>query len=470
MAFHVVLVHGTGARGAEWTQPEKSTLCAHLKHAFGSDVSFSTVDWTGANTFEARVDGAGKLRAHVQTQIPKDLALVLIGHSHGGSVIAQALAQEEVFCKRVHGVIFLATPFVHWRVLPLSKHLHKGPALLAGFLCFMTVVLGGLFALAEAGWLERHGSWFALALIIGGLFIWAAVTDAVSKRLGPSQEAPPPDAVGRDTNAADPIGQLDLAILEERGLNKRTLLLRSTADEATSGLGAAQLAGRIASDAPALVWKMPQWMWRQLKQRTGLGGDTPPRWLPWAFLLLMLLFTIRIVAAWLPTWRALQMSASAIGGMGAWTFVAYLWIVNGLLLVLLLSVPLLIMGLPFKFLSLWLYGLRGRLLLRALSVEVSVEPAPPGEWTLHQLDARHFEQAVSEAREAGLRRDLEAHAHEPGGLEVMKGVVARHFKEAVEADSETTLAHSLVYNDPRAHRAIEAWLTRQVWAERGAGG
>ena len=384
-------------------------------------------------------------------------------------MIAQALAQNEVFCKTIRGVIFLATPFVHGRVLPLSKHLHKGPALLAGVLCAMTVVLGGLFALAKAGWLERHGSWLALALIIVGLFICVAVYDAVSKRLGQSQDAPPPGAGGRDTNAADPIGQLDLAVLEERGLNKRTLLLRSTADEATSGLGAAQLAGRIASDVPALVWKTPQWMWRQLKQRTGLGSDTPPKWLPWAFGLLMLLFTIRIVAAWLPAWRVLQTSASAIGGVGAWTFVAYLWIVNGVILVLLLSVPLLVMGLPFKFLSLWLYGLRGRSLLRALSVEVSVEPAPPGEWTLYQLDARHFEQAVSGAREAGLRRDLEAQAHEPGGLEVMKGVVARHYKEVVEADRETTLAHSLVYNDPRAHRAIEAWLTTRALAERSAG-
>jgi len=52
----------------------------------------------------------------------------------------------------------------------------------------------------------------------------------------------------------------------------------------------------------------------------------------------------------------------------------------------------------------------------------------------------------------------------------MKGVVARYYKEAVEADGEMTLAHSLVYNDPRAHRAIESWLTTRALAKRSAGG
>ena len=64
--FHLVLVHGTGAPGADWTQPEKSALCKHLRHVFGPRISFSSPLWDGANTHTARVNGATILRTHLE--------------------------------------------------------------------------------------------------------------------------------------------------------------------------------------------------------------------------------------------------------------------------------------------------------------------------------------------------------------------------------------------------------------------
>jgi pimeloyl-ACP methyl ester carboxylesterase len=104
MRFHVV--HGTGARGADWTKPDRSSLCQYLEKALGRDhVSFSSPEWTGHNTYQARVDGARLLREEVQQVTGDGRVTILVGHSHGGSVIAHALAADEALRKRVDGVI-----------------------------------------------------------------------------------------------------------------------------------------------------------------------------------------------------------------------------------------------------------------------------------------------------------------------------------------------------------------------------
>jgi pimeloyl-ACP methyl ester carboxylesterase len=98
MPYHLVLVHGTGARGAPWTREPTSSLCAHLKAALGEPPSFSYSDWSGRNTHRAGADGARALIEHLRDEAPADRPLVLVGHSHGGSVIAHALVQDESLC------------------------------------------------------------------------------------------------------------------------------------------------------------------------------------------------------------------------------------------------------------------------------------------------------------------------------------------------------------------------------------
>jgi hypothetical protein len=274
--YHLVLVHGTGACGAAWTREATSTLCRYLKDEL-DEPSFSYSDWSGKNTHRARVDGARALIAHVNAVVPDDHALVLVGHSHGGNVIAQALVDDDHLCRRTAGVVFLSTPFLHARLLPLAKYLPKGPALLAGAVCAIGVTVGLVAALvATTDWPRTPNPWLngvSLVAVFAGLLVWAVVFDRVTDWL----------TAGAHGAVATLIGQLDLAALDARGVNQRSLLVRSTADEAAGGLAAAQVLGRIASDVPALLWKAPAWVGRKTLTMVGFRGDEPPRWFLWTF-------------------------------------------------------------------------------------------------------------------------------------------------------------------------------------------
>jgi hypothetical protein len=80
--------------------------------------------------------------------------------------------------------------------------------------------------------------------------------------------------------------------------------------------------------------------------------------------------------------------------------------------------------------------------LKALYVELSVEPAPPGEWRVLQLDARFYESEVERAREQHLQQDLAAHVgHDSVDVELAKRVVGTVFQEsAARAEADTALA------------------------------
>lgn len=104
-----LLVHGTWAPGAPWARRDGALASRLLQEFPGASVA--SVDWTGANTFSARMAAArqivGCASSGGQTQRP----LILVGHSHGGSSIMYALRQEEAFAARVAGAVFLGTPF-----------------------------------------------------------------------------------------------------------------------------------------------------------------------------------------------------------------------------------------------------------------------------------------------------------------------------------------------------------------------
>jgi len=418
-------VHGTGAGRPDWTQPGSSTLCKYLDKTV-EGVSFSSCVWSGKNTDQARADGAKRLREDVLNATSDGRLTILVGHSHGGSVIAYALAEEDALWKQVSGVIFLATPFLQARQLPLGAHLPKGPALLTGLLCAAAVIVVGLVLLTAVGWPEDQRLAFgvrAFGLPYAGLVTWWLTYIKVVKFLGLSEEGCITERTKKRLDGL--VHQLDLSVLETRGLNRKSLVIRSTADEAASGLAAAQLAGRIASDIPSLTWKLPRWGWDWLKWQLGLGNlAEPPGWLVWAFAVLVLAatagFSIR-AAAWLSDWPVLQLIDTQIRNVGSSAFrtvlTAFVWVAIGVVLLLLATVPLIIIGMPLKLVGLFLYGLRGWPALLALYLELSVEPAPPGEWRVHQVDSSKS-----------------------------------------EVEGETTLAHSFVYDDPRAHRAIEEWL------------
>jgi hypothetical protein len=263
------------------------------------------------------------------------------------------------------------------------------------------------------------------------------------------------------------VNEFDLGLLEKRDLNRRALIIRSTADEAASGLAAAQLLGRIASDVPALVWKLPRGAWTRLRRWSRLDGVEPPGWAFWGFWLLMLAVALGLFvrgAAWLSQWpllRQIDVQVRALGSSATEVLVsALVWVAVGVMLVLLSTVPLIIVGLPLKLAGLLLYGLRGWPLFQALYIELSVEPAPPGEWRVHQLDSKDYASEVARAREQCLQQDLAARVrHDSADIEGAARAIVSYIRESEsEPHGETTLAHSFVYNDPRAHRAIEEWL------------
>ncbi len=81
--------------------------------ALGPGITFDPFDWRGRNRDGDRRDGAAALRTRIQAahHANPGQPIVLIGHSHGGTVIRYALADSAI-AERIASVITLATPFL----------------------------------------------------------------------------------------------------------------------------------------------------------------------------------------------------------------------------------------------------------------------------------------------------------------------------------------------------------------------
>ena len=126
----VVLVHGTWARGpflrllsghpARWVAGDQEgcgQLRKKLQQLFGdSDVQYRYFNWSGRNTTFARRRAEKRLAADLEqiAAVAKGKILV-IGHSHGGTVACRALqALTDRARNRIEGVVCLSTPFLHF--------------------------------------------------------------------------------------------------------------------------------------------------------------------------------------------------------------------------------------------------------------------------------------------------------------------------------------------------------------------
>jgi triacylglycerol esterase/lipase EstA (alpha/beta hydrolase family) len=110
-AYVVTLVHGTFARGAEWTRAGSvmwNTLERNLK-----DVVVCYFDWSGKNTHQARIDASEQLKNYVldTAAIYPGSKHFFVAHSHGGNVVLYALRHPHVR-ELVAGVITMGTPFI----------------------------------------------------------------------------------------------------------------------------------------------------------------------------------------------------------------------------------------------------------------------------------------------------------------------------------------------------------------------
>ena len=110
----VYFVHGTFASGAPWTAADAAigTAIAGALRADGLEPVFQRIEWSGANTVAARCDAIADLEACLDRifAINPHRRVLLIGHSHGGSVAIKA-AERFARCDGL-AVITLATPFI----------------------------------------------------------------------------------------------------------------------------------------------------------------------------------------------------------------------------------------------------------------------------------------------------------------------------------------------------------------------
>jgi hypothetical protein len=119
-AFVVVLVHGTFASRAPWTQAG-SRFREVLEQRLGN-VHFEPFEWTGANSGKARRQAGLALRETLhglRRRFPRALVYV-VGHSHGGNV---ALYATKLIgpVPDVDGLVAIATPFLRARIRKVPK-------------------------------------------------------------------------------------------------------------------------------------------------------------------------------------------------------------------------------------------------------------------------------------------------------------------------------------------------------------
>jgi hypothetical protein len=109
----VTLVHGTFAKNAEWIE-DGSILASALRAELPPHTIIRPFRWDGKNSFASRLHAAELLNGHIclTESLYPCAKHILIGHSHGGNVIAYWLKRYPESKEKVSGTAFLATPFI----------------------------------------------------------------------------------------------------------------------------------------------------------------------------------------------------------------------------------------------------------------------------------------------------------------------------------------------------------------------
>ena len=166
----VYLVHGTFARGATWTDATGNLWQAIAEKSPHADHQVFT--WSGWNSFRARRKASEALiqRLLADQRTYGNKPVILVGHSHGGTVVAKATSDPRV-SNMLCGVAFIATPFI---VASRGSHPASVLALLLSVLAFMGAIAWPVYSWMTDGWLpqnaERLGfaSGFLLLLFVFG--------------------------------------------------------------------------------------------------------------------------------------------------------------------------------------------------------------------------------------------------------------------------------------------------------------
>lgn len=389
-----VLVHGTFARNAAWTNSSTSPLCAALRGQLDDAVSFRPFGWSGRNSHRARRTAADQLAAFVSDGQMKDRSSVrvLIGHSHGGTVICDALKRHHELSASVDYVVLLSTPFIQAR---LSAHFRALQTLLKG-ISTLALLVGTWFVLAAlllnlftngSGELLSFSTLFPLGIALLGVgalfraslgsapssrFVQALGAAAVQKDVELSEET---DSRCVSENVAVYLQEFSLTELP----SERFLIVRSNADEASALLAVGQLFTWSVHSTQRLLIRVSQVIFPMF---VDFGPGTRERrpWYVWLGTVMSICFATSAVVALL-TVQVWQVSRLVSTG---WIEVVVFGLTALIVSAIFLYSAILIGLLLVLGLAALLFGIRPA--LTSLFVEYSVEFTPPGRWHLFQFD------------------------------------------------------------------------------------
>jgi hypothetical protein len=216
-----ILVHGTFAgddedAGEKWWQENSSVACeferllpARVRVAAGKEV----FHWSGDNGERARSKAAVQLLEHLKPLEEAGKAYHLVGHSHGGSVIWNALRMSTLASKPLRGMkswTTVGTPFLHHRSRN-PWHFKNLIAVVLG-LALLRPAFRGVSALVALLWDAVCGRQVAITLITDAEAGYSAVLRApflaLAEKIGISVER---TATGIRLGGFDPSGDLSLA-------------------------------------------------------------------------------------------------------------------------------------------------------------------------------------------------------------------------------------------------------------------
>lgn len=217
LQYVITLVHGTYARKAKWLSPD-SDLSKTIVEEFSHKVEIIPFFWSGGNSPASRATAADRLREQLQSQVVKWpwAKHYIIAHSHGGNVALYALRDSKLE-NDISGLICLATPFLLLRPRPGSlTAIYKAACIWPLF------TVPGLFL--------EHGSlwWIWIMIAMWGTMV---ISFVCWKRRG--------------------------AILEQTLLpevkKEKLLIVRAVGDEASGLLGATQFLGWAMASVMRLI-------------------------------------------------------------------------------------------------------------------------------------------------------------------------------------------------------------------------
>jgi pimeloyl-ACP methyl ester carboxylesterase len=408
MTTTLIFVHGTFSSSATWS----ARFTSRLAELIGDDAKIRQLEWSGWNTVRDRLDGSEKFRklaADLKREASSDLRIVIC-HSHGGSVVMGALAQEPQL--PIDGVVCIGTPFIHVarpsEVLPGVRPPFKPVASVVAFLVVAAIAAllasppGRLATRQLMHWLWTH-PFLVLSFVLGALMIYVLFGLLLIVRA--ESTTTPYDVMTDEEQMAEWRKELlsepvdDVWKLKQRcklPVHERvpTLLIKMPGDEAHGALAAAQLASwmiRVMYGVPLRVLRK----FRRDPEDVGLLG------LP-LFLFLILAGIIYRAVISLP-------------------------------IILLSAVALLPFGIEFSRLA-------GRIL-------VAVGDAPPGEWRITYL-------APLDRYEERLRSFAQFHdeAEIDRQLETIERDLDDQWKESTKR-----ITHSRAHNDFRTANVVAEW-------------